>query len=100
MEKFKAMNNQEVEFAKQLGISEDMVKQLDLYSYKNVLHQRAFHMRDRGETITQEEADKLNNELQEVIRKLEDCGYDAMQDYMVDFDSFVIGNDYYNRFAW
>lgn len=91
----------EVEIGKMLGIDDNRIKELDLAKEKNKLFNKAFRMREDGETIPQEEADKLNNLLYCIQSKLELCSdYHMAIDYIINFNSFVKDNEYYNVFAW
>lgn len=67
---------------------------------KNEMHTKAFKMREENKTITQEEADALNRRLREIIDSLMEFDYDPMCDYIIDFNSFVKENEYYNKFCW
>lgn len=76
-------------------------RRLELRQAKNELHNMAFKFREENKNITQEHADKLNNSLEKIIDELVcDYKYDMCSDYYVDFNSFVIGSSYYNKFAW
>ena len=87
--------------AEVLGISEEKAKELELSKRKNELFHLAFKLRENNTQIEQEEADKLNKLLFEIQYDLEAySSYDMSIDYYINFDSFVLDNEYYNHFAW
>lgn len=90
----------EIALASAFRMGEYELERIYLYKMKNEMHNKAFGMRDKNITLTQEEANVLNKKLQVIIYRLEDFDYDAAMDYIVDFDSFVIENSYYNTFCW
>lgn len=101
IDKFKNIAIQDISLANALNIKDSEIKRLNLFQMKNQMFNKAFKMRDNNITISQGEANKLNRELKEIIDTLEkEYDYDAMQDYIVDFDSFVESNSYYNTFCW
>lgn len=93
-------NIHDIEFARALGMDEGDVERLSLHQMKNEMHNKAFKMRQDNETISQEESNVLNARLGEIIDKLIDYDYDPMNDYIIDFNSFVLENGYYNNFCW
>jgi len=73
----------------------------EMFKAKCDYARKAFGMRHDDVTITQEEADELNKQFQEIINYLECNGsYDYMEDYIIDFDSFVKDNESFRRFCW
>ena len=101
IDKLEKMDAQELALAKALGMDISEVEGLSLHQMRLEFQRKAFKMRDNTETITQKEANQLNNQYQEIIRELEEFhDYDQMCDYIVDFDSFVVENEQYNRFCW
>lgn len=90
----------DIGLAKTLGIDSREVERLSLYKMKNEMHIKAFRMRRNEETITQDEADSLNARLEEIIDNLIEYDYEPMEDYIIDFDNFVVGNEHYNKFYW
>ncbi|MGU8834244.1 hypothetical protein ACV3UL_08080 [Clostridium perfringens] len=94
------LNVHDLQMANALGIDSDEAKYISLSQMKIEMHRKAFKMREDEITITQEEADELNKKLKFIVDKLMDYDYDPMSDYLVDFDSFVKENEYYNTFAW
>jgi len=91
---------QDLGFAKALGIDESEVERISLFQMKNEMHNKAFDMRYNKQIISQEEANILNKRLEEIICKLTEFEYDIMEDYIIDFNSFVVSNEYYNKFCW
>lgn len=94
------MNIQDLAFAKVFNMDITEVEVLSLHQMKNEMHNKAFRMRENKTIITQHEADKLNKRLDSIISELENRDVDTSSDYMINFDSFVPENEYYNRFAW
>ena len=73
----------------------------DMFREKCKLHNKAFEYQRKIVDISQEEANGLNKQLRTIVRYLEENGhYDEMEDYMVNFDSFVPTNSYYRRFSY
>ena len=94
-------NKMNLMFAEVLGISEEKAKELELSERKNELFHLAFKLRENNAQIEQEEADKLNKLLFEIQYNLEAySSYDMSIDYYINFNSFVLDNQYYNHFAW
>ena len=94
-------NKMNLMLAEVLGISEEKAKELELSERKNELFHLAFKWRENNKQIEQEEADKLNKLLFKIQYDLEAySSYDMSIDYNINFDSFVLDNEYYNHFAW
>ena len=94
-------NKMNLMLAEVLGISEEKAKELELSERKNELFHLAFKWRENNTQIEQEEADKLNKLLFEIQYDLEAySSYDMSIDYYINFNSFVLDNEYYNHFAW
>ena len=94
-------NKMNLILAEVLGISEEKAKELELSERKNELFNLAFKWRENNTQIEQEEADKLNKLLFEIQYDLEAySSYDMSIDYYINFNSFVLDNEYYNHFAW
>lgn len=64
---FEDVSIQDLAFAKALGIPEKEVRELSLHQMRIKMQRKAFQMRDNNETITQEEANILNNRLNEIL---------------------------------
>lgn len=73
---------------------------LVLNKMREDIRNTAFQLRYDNESITQEEADKLNGELDVVINKLLSYGYIPEDDLLIDFDNFVEGSKNYLDFCW
>lgn len=100
IDKLEKINTQDIAFAISFGVDIKEVEKISLFKMKNEMHTKAFRMREENKTITQKEADALNSRLREIIDALMEFDYDPMCDYIVDFDSFVKENKYYNKFCW
>jgi len=100
LDNFEETDIQDSMFAKALGIGLEEVERLSLNQLKNELHNKAFKLRDNNETLTQEEDNCLNETLQGILYQLIEFDYDIAEDYIINFNSFVKENKYYNKFCW
>lgn len=92
---------QDLAFAKAFGFDMKDLERLDIHKQKNQMQNLAFKMQIKKETITQEEANRLNEKYNEIVSLLEnEYDVDLSCDYMINFNSFVPENSYYNRFAY
>lgn len=67
---------------------------------KNEMREKAFKLRYDNETLSQEEADKLNAKLSDIIGGLMGYGYMPEDDLLIDFDNFVPESKHYQQFCW
>lgn len=91
---------QDLVFANALGVEKSEVEKVNLFRMKNEMFNLAFNMRDKNQVISEEKANELNHRLYEIIDMLMEHGYEPLEDYIIDFNSFVTDNENYNKFCW
>lgn len=72
-------------------------EKVELYRMKKVLVNKAFELKNNHTDITQDEATNLNNLHEALINQLAEYGYNPLNDYIIDFNSFVKDNEEYRK---